>query len=107
MCAVAPTFWKCEHDSDKNYAYATLYHILVKLAKMLAPFIPFVTEAMYQNLVRSVYTQAYESVHHCAWPIADTAVLDEPLVEQMALARQIASLGLSARNSVGIKVRQH
>ncbi len=99
-------YWKSEHDSDKNFAYATLYHVLVKLAKLLAPFIPFVTETMYQNLVCSVYPQAYGSVHHCAWPTADLAVVDDSLVDQMALARQIASLGLSARNSIGIKVRQ-
>jgi isoleucyl-tRNA synthetase len=99
-------YWKSEHDDDKNSAYATLFHVLVKLAKLLAPFIPFVTESIYQNLVRSAYPQAYESVHHCVWPKTDKAILDDTLVEQMALARQIASLGLSARNSVGIKVRQ-
>jgi len=99
-------FWKSEHDADKNTAYATLYHILVKLAKLLAPLIPFVTEAIYQNLVRSAYPQAYESVHHCAWPDFDKSVVDETLIDQMALARQLASVGLSARNSAGIKVRQ-
>ena len=99
-------YWKSEHDDDKHSAYATLYHVLVKLAKLLAPFIPFMTEVMYQNLVRSAYPQAYESVHHCAWPVVDSSIIDNMLVEQMALARQIASLGLSARNSVGIKVRQ-
>ena len=99
-------FWKSEHDADKNTAYTTLYHILVKLAKLLAPFVPFVTEAIYQNLVRSAYPQAYESVHHCAWPEFDQSVVDEALIDQMALARQLASVGLSARNSAGIKVRQ-
>ncbi len=99
-------FWKSEHDADKSTAYATLYHLVVKLVKLLAPFIPFMTEAMYQNLVRSIRPQAYDSVHHTAWPRADEATLDESLLEQMALARQIASLGLSARNSAGLKVRQ-
>jgi len=99
-------FWKSEHDTDKNTAYTSLYHILVKLAKLLAPFVPFVTEAIYQNLVRSAFPQAYESVHHCAWPKFDQAVVDETLIDQMALARQLASVGLSARNSAGIKVRQ-
>ena len=99
-------FWKSEHDADKNTAYTTLYHILVKLAKLLAPFVPFVTEAIYQNLVRSAYPQAYESVHHCTWPDFDQSVVDEDLIDQMALARQLASVGLSARNSAGIKVRQ-
>ncbi len=99
-------YWKSEHDADKDVAYATLYHVMVKLARLLAPFIPFMTEVMYQNLVRSVRPQAYESVHHTAWPQADSAVQDESLLEQMALARAIASLGLSARNAAGLKVRQ-
>ena len=99
-------FWKSEHDSDKNTAYATLYHLLVKFSRLLAPFIPFVTESMYQNLVRSVYSDAYESIHHSAWPKFDPGAIDEELLEQMALARQVASVGLSARNSAGLKVRQ-
>jgi len=99
-------FWKSEHDTDKNTAYATLYHVLVKLTRLLAPFIPFMSEVMYQNLVRSVRPEAYESVHHTAWPQADPSVVDESLLEQMTLARQVASLGLSARNSAGLKVRQ-
>ena len=69
--------------------------MLVKLVRLLAPFTPFVTEAMYQNLVRSVYPQAYESVHHTAWPQYDEAVVDLSLLEQMELARQVASLGLA------------
>jgi len=99
-------FWKSEHDADKNTAYETLYHVSVKLIRLLAPFIPFLTEAMYQNLVRSVRPTAYESVHHTAWPQGDLAVIDEDLLEQMELARQVASLGLSARNAAGLKVRQ-
>jgi isoleucyl-tRNA synthetase len=99
-------FWKSEQDADKNSAYSTLYHVLVKLARLLAPFTPFVAEAIYQNLVRSVRPDAYESVHHGAWPEADPAAVDEGALEEMALARQVSSLGLSARNSAGIKVRQ-
>lgn len=99
-------YWKSEHDADKQMAYATLYYVLVRLLKLLAPFIPFVTEAMYQNLVRAVQPKAYESVHHCDWPVADDAVINVALVQQMALARTIASLGLGARGNVNIKVRQ-
>jgi isoleucyl-tRNA synthetase len=99
-------FWKSEHDGDKHAAYTTLYHVLVKFTQLLAPFIPFVTETIYQNLVRSVYPQAYHSIHHCTWPAADDDALDDSLLEQMALARQVASLGLGARNSAGLKVRQ-
>jgi isoleucyl-tRNA synthetase len=99
-------FWKSEHDADKNTAYATLYHVMVKLCKLLAVFTPFVTEAMYQNLVCAVRAEAYGSVHHTSWPEVDPATVDDELVEQMSLARQVASLGLSARNSSGLKVRQ-
>lgn len=99
-------FWKSEHDADKATAYATLYHVLLKMAKVLAPFTPFVSEVMYQNLVCSVREEAYASVHHCAWPEADAAAIDEDLMAQMALARSVASLGLGARGSANIKVRQ-
>lgn len=99
-------FWKSEHDTDKDAAYATLYHVLTTLIRLLAPFTPFVTEVMYQNLVRGVDGGAPESVHHCPWPAADEAAIDQSLLDQMALARQIASLGLGARGSANIKVRQ-
>ncbi|GAB4529098.1 MAG: isoleucine--tRNA ligase [Anaerolineae bacterium] len=99
-------FWKSEQDADKHTAYATLYYVLVKLARLLAPMTPFVTEVMYQNLVRSVQPDAYESIHHCDWPQADAGAIDEELLEQMALARRVASLGLGARGNANIKVRQ-
>ena len=99
-------YWKSTHDADKHTAYATLYHVLVKLIKLLAPLTPFVTEVMYQNLVRAVQPGAYDSVHHCDWPEADVAVVDNTLLNQMALARQITSLGLGSRGSANIKVRQ-
>ena len=99
-------FWKSEHDQDKNEAYATLYHVLLKYARLLAPFIPFVTEAIYQNLTRSIREQAYESIHHTAWLVHDPAAIDQDLLDQMEVARQVASLGLAARNSAGLKVRQ-
>jgi isoleucyl-tRNA synthetase len=99
-------FWKSELDTDKDIAYATLYHVLVKLSLALAPFIPFVTEQMYQNLVRNANPAAYLSVHHCLYPISDERALDQTLVDQMDLARRVASLGLSARTNAGLKVRQ-
>ncbi len=99
-------FWKSELDSDKDTAYLTLWHVLVKLTRLLAPMIPFITEVMYQNLVVEVCDRAHQSVHHTDWPIADPASLDEKLIDQMALARRVASLGLSARGNAGIKVRQ-
>jgi isoleucyl-tRNA synthetase len=99
-------FWRSEQDSDKQAAYATLYHTLVKLAKLLAPFTPFVTEAIYQNLVRAVQPNAHLSIHHTDWPLADQAAINQALIAQVDLARRIASLGLSARTNAGLKVRQ-
>ncbi|MHB1317262.1 MAG: isoleucine--tRNA ligase, partial [Anaerolineae bacterium] len=81
-------FWKSEHDQDKQTAYATLYYVLVRLIRLLAPMTPFVTEVMYQNLVRSVQPDAYESVHHTLWPRAEMDTIDDTLIAQMALARE-------------------
>jgi isoleucyl-tRNA synthetase len=99
-------FWKSEQDEDKNLAYWTLYECLVSLVKLLAPFIPFVTEEVYQNLVRSVDPNAPESVHHCEFPKANEALVDEDLMSGMELAIDISSLGRSARGAGGVKLRQ-
>jgi len=99
-------FWKSEQDEDKNMAYWTLYRCLVSLVKLLAPFIPFVTEEIYQNLVRGVDADAPESVHHCDFPVADEALVEEELMSDMDLAIKVASLGRSARGLAGIKLRQ-
>jgi isoleucyl-tRNA synthetase len=99
-------FWKSEADDDKAAAYATLYHVLVTFARLLAPFIPFVTEEMYRNLVRQVSPYAPASVHHASWPVVPTRALDEALLNKMRLAINVASLGRSARSAVDIKLRQ-
>ncbi len=99
-------FWRSEQDADKQQAYATLYHVLVKLARSLAPLTPFVVEEIYQNLVAGQNEKAYASVHHTKYPLADTNAIDETLISGMGLARQIASLGLSARGNANLKVRQ-
>jgi len=99
-------FWKSETDSDKAAAYATLHHVLVEYIKLLAPFIPFTTEAMYQNLVRSVDQSAPSSIHHCLYPLADVNALDRRLLNKMRLAITTASLGRAARGSADIKLRQ-
>lgn len=99
-------FWKSEQDTDKKAAYATLYQVLLTMARLLAPMVPFVTEVMYQNLVRSVDEGACESVHHCAWPKVDEAAIDQELLDRMGLATQIAALGRSARSTSNVKLRQ-
>ena len=99
-------FWKSEADADKAAAYATLYHVLVEFIKLLAPFLPFTTEAMYQNLVRSVDAGAPLSVHHHFYPQADAAALDHRLLDKMRLVIDAAALGRSARGSADVKLRQ-
>ena len=99
-------YWKTETDTDKSTAYLTLWHVLVKMSRALAPVLPFMTEEIYQNLVRSLFPDARESIHHTLWPKVDQAAVDEKLIEQMKLARETASQGLSARSNAGIKVRQ-
>ena len=99
-------FWRSEQDADKGAAYATLYHVLVKLMRLLAPFTPFVTEEIYQNLVVDQTDKAHSSIHHTIYPEADVKAVDETLIDEMELARRIASLGLSARGNAGLKVRQ-
>jgi isoleucyl-tRNA synthetase len=99
-------FWKSESDADKLAAYNTLYQCLVTLAKLLAPFAPFLAEAMYRNLVGSVSPDAPESVHLADFPVADKTKIDKQLSEDTQLVMRIASLGRAARSKAGIKVRQ-
>ena len=99
-------FWKTESDSDKYAAYATLYEALLTLSQLLAPTMPFLAEALYQNLVRSVKADAPLSVHMTDWKDFDPQAIDENLNAEMALTMKLASLGHAARNTAGIKVRQ-
>ncbi|RLC79092.1 MAG: isoleucine--tRNA ligase, partial [Chloroflexi bacterium] len=99
-------FWKSEADQDKLSAYHTLYETLVTLAKLLAPFTPFIADEIYRNLVLSVDSSAPESVHLCDYPEADESLIDEELMAEVRLAMRLASLGLAARNKARIKVRQ-
>lgn len=98
-----PTDW----DPDKLAAYQTLYEVLVTLAKLLAPCIPFLAERMYQNLVVGVKAQgAKESVHLCEYPAVDTALLDESLNHRMATAQRVVSMGHRLRETADRRVRQ-
>jgi isoleucyl-tRNA synthetase len=99
-------FWKSESDADKLAAYFALYQCLVTLSKLLAPFTPFIAEELYQNLVRSVYPEAEESVHLCDFPVADLAKVDDRVAADAQLAIKVCSLGRAARSKAGIKVRQ-
>jgi isoleucyl-tRNA synthetase len=99
-------FWKSEQDADKGAAYATLYRVLTTMCRLLAPFVPFVSEVMYQNLVRTVAPEALESVHHTAWPVEGEDCGDSELLSGMELARQVVTQGHAARASRNLKVRQ-
>lgn len=99
-------FWKSESDADKLAAYTTLYQCLVVLSQLLAPFTPFIAEEVYQNLLRSVDTEAKESVHLTAFPVVDKAKIDDKLNREIDLIRRISSLGRAARAKARIKVRQ-
>ncbi|MDD5127979.1 MAG: isoleucine--tRNA ligase, partial [Dehalococcoidales bacterium] len=99
-------FWKSESDTDKLSAYNTLYDCLVTLAKLMAPFTPFLAEELYQNLVAPVFSAAPESVHLADFPVADISRIDKELAEATRLAMKVSSLGRAARAQAGIKVRQ-
>jgi len=99
-------FWKSENDADKLAAYTTLYQCLVTLSRLLAPFVPFMAEELYQNLLCSVDSEAKESVHLTDFPIADEAKINDKLNSDVGLAMKISSLGRAARAKAGIKVRQ-
>ncbi len=99
-------FWSQELTDDKIGAYVTLYEVLVKLVKISAPYVPFITDEIYQNLVVGLDSSAPESVHLCSWPEVEEQNIDSKLEEEMDLAYKIVKIGRSARNSVNIKNRQ-
>ena len=85
-------------------ALDTLYYVLVTFARVLAPMVPFMSEVIYQNLVRSEFSDAPESVHHTDWPTAVAGLVDEKLIGDMDLARAVVSLGHADRVAANIKV---
>ena len=99
-------FWAKGMEQDKINAYMTLYTALVTFIKASAPMIPFMTEDIYQNLVKSVNTDAPESIHLCDFPAVDEAMIDEKLEQDMGEVLDIVVLGRAARNASGIKNRQ-
>jgi isoleucyl-tRNA synthetase len=99
-------FWKSESDADKLSAYHTLYQCLFKTSQLLAPFMPFLAETMYQNLAKSVSSEAPDSVHMTDYPVAETECIDSNLSTAMRLAMKVSSIGRAARAQAGIKVRQ-
>jgi isoleucyl-tRNA synthetase len=99
-------FWKSESDRDKAAAYHTLYECLTTLSRLLAPFLPFVAEEMYQNLVRSVSPDSPESIHLTDYPVANPDEIDLDLSNDMAAVLEVVSAGHAARQEASVKVRQ-
>ena len=99
-------FWSTELNEEKIGAYCTLYKVLTTLIKVAAPFVPFMTDEIYQNLVVGLDKNAEESVHLCLWPEVDETAINKELEKEMDLAYKIVKLGRSARNSANIKNRQ-
>ena len=99
-------YWSETLTEDKIGAYVTLYKVLTTLTKISAPFVPFITEEIYQNLVVGLDKTAKESIHLCDWPSFDESKIDEKLEKEMDLAYTIVKLGRSSRNIANIKNRQ-
>ena len=99
-------FWAKGREQDKINAYMTLYTALVTVAKVAAPMIPFMTEDIYQNLVRSLDANAPESIHLCDYPVADEAWIDKELEANMEEVLKLVVMGRACRNTANIKNRQ-
>ena len=101
-------FWKSEDDADKQQAYATLYEVLTRLARIGAPFLPFLTEAMHRNLRGDAIAagRAPESVHLCDFPLPTEGGRDPALEAQMALVQSVVGMGRSLRTEHKLKTRQ-
>lgn len=98
-------FWKSDNDGDKNAAYATMYKVLVDFSKILAPFLPMLSEEIYQLLVRETDPNAPVSVHLCEFPSADESLKDPRLVERIAMVRGMVEMGRIIRATNNVKNR--
>jgi isoleucyl-tRNA synthetase len=99
-------FWKAEAGDDKQAAYLTLYECLVTVNRLMAPFMPFISEETHQNLVRNVQADAPRSVHMEAWPAMDEAKVDAELIAQLEVVQRVVGLGRAARTATRHRVRQ-
>jgi len=99
-------FWRSHNDENKLVAYETLYTCLTTLSRLMAPFTPFLSETMYQNLVVNMDNSAPESVHLAEYPKADPEIINRSLMNATRLAMKISSLGRDARSRASKKVRQ-
>ncbi len=102
---IRPRTWTEADDPDKLAAYCVLYEVYVTLTKLISPFMPYLAEEMYQNLIRNVDPNALESVHMCDWPKVDEAYLDPELEAAMDTVRSIVEAASNARQKAGRKLR--
>lgn len=99
-------FWKSTNDRDKEAAYQTLYRALITVTYLIAPMMPFLSETLYQNLVRSSNKAAPLSVHLGSWPVVEASLTDERLLREMQVIMKLVELGRSARATANIRSRQ-
>ena len=99
-------FWKSTDPEDTQAAYLTLYECLNAVHKLMAPFLPFLAENVYQNLVRSVDDNAPESVHMAAWPEVDVSWKNDELLFNIGVVQKVVGLGRAARGQSGVRTRQ-
>ena len=99
-------FWMSELTEDKIAAYVTLYTVLDSLIRMAAPFVPFITETIYQSLVRKNNPDAPISIHMCSFPVCDESYIDEKLEHDMELVYNSVGIARNARNLANLKIRQ-
>ena len=99
-------FWKSTDQADKQAAYLTLYECLVTATKLMAPFVPFLSENVYQNLVRGVDTTAPMSIHMADWPEAPAEWQDDDLLRDVGVVQKVVGLARAARGQSGVRTRQ-
>ncbi len=99
-------YWGSEMTADKEAAYMTLYTVLSTFAKLTAPFVPFMSEAVYQNIVRPFFAQAPVSVHLCDFPACDESFIDEQMEKDMQKVLDVVVLGRASRAASSLKNRQ-
>ena len=99
-------FWKSTDPEDKHAAYLTLYQCLVAAHKLMAPFVPFLSENVYQNLVKSIDPDAPDSVHMADWPETDPAWRNDALLHEIEVVQKVVGLARAARGMSGVRTRQ-
>ena len=99
-------YWKGESGDDKQAAYLTLHETLDIITRLIAPFMPFLSESLYQNLVRRPFPDRPESVHLESWPTVNEQLLDDTLVSQMDVVQKVVGLGRATREKSQVRIRQ-